>query len=74
MPNELKPCPFCGATHGVWVMEEMKPHFERFMFCVRCCHCGAQTMYFLDAEPAINSWNKRKKPWKMKRRANDEQR
>ena len=32
---ELKPCPVCGATKGLYVIEDNK-NFEWYMFCDNC--------------------------------------
>ena len=54
---ELKPCPVCGATKGLYILEDYH-EFEWYVFCDNCktslCNENAQTK-----EDAIKYWNTR---------------
>ena len=54
---ELKPCPVCGATKGLYILEDYH-EFEWYVFCDNCktslCNENAQTK-----EDAIKHWNTR---------------
>ena len=54
---ELKPCPVCGATKGLYILEDYH-EFEWYAFCDNCktslCNENAQTK-----EDAIKYWNTR---------------
>ena len=54
---ELKPCPVCGATKGLYILEDYH-EFEWYVFCDNCktslCNENAQTK-----EDAIETWNTR---------------
>lgn len=55
--EELKSCPVCGATKGLYILEDYH-EFEWYVFCDNCktslCNENAQTK-----EEAINIWNTR---------------
>lgn len=63
MPNELKPCPFCGGEARII---ENKYNLNNILYGV-CCFDGyyhsASVWYFNTIEEAIETWN---------RKANDE--
>ncbi len=69
MPNELKPCPFCGGTAKFISFSEIRSY--RPACLVKCDDCGASVREFVSEDntfsykdEAANAWN---------RRANDEQ-
>lgn len=64
MPNELKPCPFCG-TSGIDAHLCRKVVHDTERYYVTCEYCGASTGLYFEAKHAIEMWN---------RRENDEQR
>ena len=75
MPNELRPCPFCGGEAEVRVCDGSgryvatvgtKQMWGREMtHCIITCKkCRARTQPYLTRRGVFNSWN---------RRANDEQ-
>ena len=51
MPNELKPCPFCGG--------EAKVNEFNDVFFVACVVCQSETIWFETPEEAIEAWNRR---------------
>lgn len=73
MSEELKPCPFCGATAETGVRVTQKGGSEDHVdFSVACTKCGtdktvrlkiAKKCFFLDVEKAmdqvIKAWNTR---------------
>lgn len=71
MPNELKPCPFCGSTKLKLVKKATKYHGRKaYRASVRCncCHARGGTVTNLtipyavkeDVEQeAIDRWNRR---------------
>lgn len=74
MPNELKPCPFCGGEAEVKVCDGAGCHYakigtdvlfgRKMTHClVRCEGCGVKTKAYLTRRGVFNAWN---------RRANDE--
>lgn len=56
VPNELKPCPFCGGTNiridGYWCI-----YFDGFY--VRCLDCEASSTPKGTKRSAKNAWNRR---------------
>lgn len=63
MPNELKPCPFCGGeaklvTHSFW-NERTQAHTDH-TYSVKCSKCFAETYQFYNEKTnAIDIWNRR---------------
>ena len=58
MPNELKPCPFCG-TSGIDAHLCRKFVRDVAHFYVTCEFCGASTGLYFVEEKAILAWNVR---------------
>ena len=59
MPNELKPCPFCGGEAVVTTKtERIYNTFETF-FLVRCKSCGCETSTSYEKQIVIDKWEKR---------------
>ena len=54
MPNELKPCPFCGGEASM-----IKVDYVRGNTYCYCTECKAKSPYCLTREEAINAWNRR---------------
>lgn len=49
---ELKPCPFCGSTAGLYASYEG-------MYAVRCNYCRIGTVLIKNEQDAIELWNHR---------------
>lgn len=49
---ELKPCPFCGSTAGLYVSYEGR-------YAVRCNYCRIGTTLMKNEQDAIELWNHR---------------
>ena len=49
---ELKPCPFCGSTAGIYVSYEGE-------YVVRCDYCRIGTVLTKNEKDAIELWNHR---------------
>lgn len=49
---ELKPCPFCGSTAGLYVSYEGR-------YAVRCNYCRIGTDLTKNEQDAIELWNHR---------------
>lgn len=64
MPNELKPCPFCGRKPSK-VRENHHPSINATFYSVECkapsskCGTNPRTRYFTTKEKAIEAWNRR---------------
>ena len=60
MPNELKPCPFCGAKPYIFV-NKYRHNEESYM--IKCsntqCNIIPCTYEQMDLEYVIESWNRR---------------
>ena len=52
MPNELKPCPFCGSKH----IETKYLCFRPFIICYKC---HAQIPCYNNYKQAKEAWNRR---------------
>jgi Lar family restriction alleviation protein len=63
MPNELKPCPFCGGradliTHSFW-NEKKQAHTDK-TYSIKCFICLTESYLFYETEQiAIEAWNRR---------------
>lgn len=55
MPNELKPCPFCGSEN-IWVGDVSRNYDIWF---VQCETCGATFSHFDSEVEATEAWNRR---------------
>jgi Lar family restriction alleviation protein len=55
MPDELKPCPFCGCK-DVRVQDH---RFVKDVFSVTCWSCPADMTGFPTEQDAIAAWNRR---------------
>ena len=51
--NNLKRCPFCGAT------AKILSFFHEDKFFVQCSFCGNRTPYFDSPKKARKAWNNR---------------
>lgn len=60
MPNNLKPCPFCGSKAN---LKKVKSSRMRFLaitgFHIECSLCKARTEISLNKDDVITSWNRR---------------
>lgn len=56
-PEQLKPCPFCGADYGHGVCVRCLWPYETYE--VFCENCGASSKEFILKEHAIETWNRR---------------
>jgi len=59
MPNELKPCPFCGSKNVTYIPIEdqnFDDHLEGF---IMCSGCDFTSDVYLDPEIAAKKWNRR---------------
>ena len=54
---ELKPCHVCGATRGLYVLEDYDG-CEWYVFCDNC-KTSVHSEYALTKEEAIKAWNTR---------------
>ena len=53
MPNELKPCPFCGGEAEVTYDD------TPVRIIVMCTSCEVRTDWFYNRDTVINLWNMR---------------
>jgi len=53
--SEIKPCPFCGDSADLTVMQGQK----RKKYSVVCCYCHSSSDEYLTDTGAIHQWNKR---------------
>lgn len=56
MPNELKPCPFCG--NSAYGHKKYLPHSKKIRYVVKCSRCNA-VLEYRDKDSAIKAWNRR---------------
>lgn len=56
MPNELKPCPFCG--NSAYSHKKYCPYSKKNRYVVKCSRCNA-VLEYRDKESAIEAWNRR---------------
>ena len=55
--EELKPCPFCGATAEV--NKHYPPYGRRIKVIVRCTICRCNSGEWGRTDKAIEAWNRR---------------
>ena len=53
MPNELKPCPFCGGKATLWQDMGADRPFNIL------CGCGGRVGWFETEKETIDAWNRR---------------
>lgn len=56
MPNELKPCPFCGGEAEVI---EIYLYGKVKGYMAHCNKCGCELKCYTSKQNAKNSWNRR---------------
>lgn len=63
MPDNLKPCPFCGGEAEIHNCANLENESLALFFSgksgVHCKHCGVATQPFPNKEAAIEGWNRR---------------
>ena len=60
MPNELKPCPFCGGEAKLTTFRSARVRlFKLVGYSVDCSVCCARSVLRLEADEAIEAWNRR---------------
>ena len=61
--ENIKPCPFCGETESVRLMNRVGKDGWRDRFYVLCEYdnggCGAQSGWYHSVIEAVESWNQR---------------
>ena len=55
MEREVKNCPFCGSDEGFLTVMV----YDRNIFSVKCCECGAESGKCETEKEAIEAWNRR---------------
>ena len=58
MPEELKPCPFCGGEASLFTAEEVG-YIGDEHFAVKCNGCFCGTGHYADPGRATEAWNRR---------------
>ncbi len=58
MPNELKPCPFCGGNAAVLMVKKSR-FTKNVFFYVKCRVCRASTSVECTKEEATEKWEMR---------------
>jgi Lar family restriction alleviation protein len=64
MPEGLKPCPFCGSSDDIMVIEIEADELYQEESVVECANCSARGPQIIGAnsrQMAIKSWNYRRK-------------
>lgn len=56
MPNELKPCPFCGGEAEI---EQCYLYGKIKGYMATCKKCGCQLKMYTSKQNAENCWNRR---------------
>ena len=59
MPNELKPCPFCGGNKVSYIATEEQNYEDHTEGFIWCSGCGFSSDIFLDLMFAKAKWNRR---------------
>jgi Lar family restriction alleviation protein len=70
MPNELKPCPFCGGKPQMFACDGSGSFFAPIgttqfwgrkldHFLIRCTACGVRTKAYKTNRGVFNAWNRR---------------
>ena len=59
MPNELKPCPFCGGEAEMQVTKHIPSGFDYTPRCKNTSCCGRSTKKYTVRETAVAMWNRR---------------
>lgn len=68
MPNELKPCPFCGGKADTYEYEEEQVIYDPLgcvdkkiytLYDVECPECGYCIVDKVSEQEAIEAWNMR---------------
>lgn len=54
--HRLKPCPFCGHSGGVELIEQK---VRRIMYSVGCFNCRIKTDFEYSKEWVVYLWNRR---------------
>lgn len=62
MPNDLKPCPFCGSEAKLYIQKVIGGYDYAYVICPSCkistAKYDASTQYCAK-DKAIDDWNKR---------------
>ena len=58
MSEELRPCPFCGSSNGLYVLQDEK-YGEWSVFCDMCKTSFHNENHCDTREEAISAWNRR---------------
>lgn len=61
MPNELKPCPFCGSKAHIYQKGVKNEYWHDFnyKYIAMCNKCKAHVGEYLHRDTAIKAWNRR---------------
>ena len=58
MPEELKPCPFCGSDGRIGATSLSEP-IEYYPSCEDHLNCGVELNLYQTKQKAIEAWNNR---------------